>query len=158
MTTFSELLANDPEFASRLAECLALIRSLPESMMSDLLGLKREPTSSPNEDSIVRLIGAMLFEANDEWQRQQRYMQGEAMADLNPPAIEVGEATSDYTESRLIMTARVPHPKLHQLDGRYALMHPPISPDRDPEKRRQTKVLCHQGSLLRRGSANWANP
>ena len=42
----------------------------------------------PNEDSIVHLIGAMLFEANDEWQLQHRYMQGEAMADLNPPAIE----------------------------------------------------------------------
>lgn len=42
----------------------------------------------PNEDSIVRLIGAVLLEANDEWQLQHRYMQVEAMADLNPPAIE----------------------------------------------------------------------
>jgi putative transposase len=39
----------------------------------------------PNEDSIVRLIGAVLLEANDEWQLQHRYMQVEAMADLNPP-------------------------------------------------------------------------
>ena len=29
----------------------------------------------PNEDSITRLIGAVLMEANDEWQLQQRYMQ-----------------------------------------------------------------------------------
>lgn len=42
----------------------------------------------PNEDSIVRLIGAVLLEANDEWQLQHRYMQVEAMAYLNPPAIE----------------------------------------------------------------------
>lgn len=42
----------------------------------------------PNEDSIVRLIGAVLLEANDEWQPQHRYMQVEAMADLIPPAIE----------------------------------------------------------------------
>jgi transposase-like protein len=42
----------------------------------------------PNEDSIVRLIGAVLLEANDEWQLQHRYMQVEAMAELNPPTIE----------------------------------------------------------------------
>ena len=42
----------------------------------------------PNEDSIVRLIGAVLLEANDEWQLQHRYMQVEAMADLIQPAIE----------------------------------------------------------------------
>lgn len=44
--------------------------------------------SLPNEDSIVRLIGAVLLEANDESQLQHRYMQVEAMADLNTPAIE----------------------------------------------------------------------
>ena len=42
----------------------------------------------PNEDSIVRLIGAVLLEANDEWQLLSRYMQVEAMAELNPPEIE----------------------------------------------------------------------
>lgn len=42
----------------------------------------------PNEDSIVRLIGAVLLEANDEWQLQHRYMQVEATADLIPPATE----------------------------------------------------------------------
>ena len=42
----------------------------------------------PNDDSIVRLIGAVLLEANDEWQLQHRYMQVEAMADLNTPASE----------------------------------------------------------------------
>lgn len=42
----------------------------------------------PNEDSIVRLIGAVLLEANDEWQLQHRYMQVEAMTDLSPSASE----------------------------------------------------------------------
>lgn len=39
----------------------------------------------PNEASIVRLIGAVLLEQNDEWQLQRRYMQVEAMADLATP-------------------------------------------------------------------------
>ncbi len=43
----------------------------------------------PNEGSIIRLIGAVLLEANDEWQPQHRYMQTEAMAELTPPLIDV---------------------------------------------------------------------
>ncbi len=38
--------------------------------------------------SIVRLIGAVLLEANDEWLLQHRYMQTEAMAELTPPLME----------------------------------------------------------------------
>jgi transposase-like protein len=34
----------------------------------------------PNEPAIIRLIGAILLEQNDEWQTQNRYMQVEAMA------------------------------------------------------------------------------
>jgi putative transposase len=40
----------------------------------------------PNEPAIVRLIGAVLLEQNDEWQLQHRYMQLEAMAELIAPA------------------------------------------------------------------------
>ncbi len=40
----------------------------------------------PNEPAIVRLIGAVLLEQNDEWQLQHRYMQLEAMAEFTPPA------------------------------------------------------------------------
>ena len=40
----------------------------------------------PSEHSIVRLIGAVLLEANDEWQFQHRYMGVEAMAELLNPA------------------------------------------------------------------------
>ena len=36
----------------------------------------------PNEGAFIRLIGAVLLEANDEWQLQHRYMQTEPMADL----------------------------------------------------------------------------
>jgi putative transposase len=42
----------------------------------------------PNEGAIVRLIGAVLLEANDEWQLQHRYMQTEPMAELTPPLME----------------------------------------------------------------------
>ena len=42
----------------------------------------------PNESAIIRLIGAVLLEANDEWQLQHRYMQTEAMAEFAPPLID----------------------------------------------------------------------
>jgi transposase-like protein len=42
----------------------------------------------PNEASILRLIGAVLLEQNDEWQLQHRYMQVEAMAELISPVVE----------------------------------------------------------------------
>jgi putative transposase len=41
----------------------------------------------PNEASIMRLLGAVLLEANDEWQLQHRYMQLEAMAELLTPEL-----------------------------------------------------------------------
>ena len=46
----------------------------------------------PSEQSILRLIGAVLREQNDEWQLQHRYMQAEGMSGLIPPTID-GEAT-----------------------------------------------------------------
>src|SRR5919112_89180 len=42
----------------------------------------------PSEQSILRLIGAVLLEANDEWQLQHRYMGVEAMGELMPTVIE----------------------------------------------------------------------
>jgi transposase-like protein len=42
----------------------------------------------PNEDSIIRLVGAVLLEQNDEYQLQHRYMQIEGMAALATPIIE----------------------------------------------------------------------
>lgn len=54
----------------------------------------------PSEQSILRLVGAVLLEANDEWQLQHRYMQVEAMAELSAPLIEIeGEITpADATQ------------------------------------------------------------
>ena len=42
----------------------------------------------PGEASILRLIGAVLLEANDEWQLQHRYMQVEAMTELASSATD----------------------------------------------------------------------
>jgi hypothetical protein len=39
----------------------------------------------PSEVSITRLIGAVLLEANDEWQLQQRYLSVEALTELANP-------------------------------------------------------------------------
>ena len=41
----------------------------------------------PNEDSIKRLIGAVVLEANDEWRLQHLYMQIEGIAELATPMI-----------------------------------------------------------------------
>jgi len=41
----------------------------------------------PSEASIIRLIGAVLLEANDECQLQHRYMGVEAMGELLSPPL-----------------------------------------------------------------------
>ena len=69
----------------------------------------------PNEASIMRLIGAVLFEQNDEWQTSSRYMMVEAFAQIDKE--EIDPILSITTKSRLIMTSGHPE-KLHQLDGR----------------------------------------
>jgi len=42
----------------------------------------------PNEASIMRLIGAVLIEQNDEWQTQNRYMQVEAFAKIDVEEVD----------------------------------------------------------------------
>jgi len=51
----------------------------PPHERADVVGL------FPGEPSIIQLLGAMLLEANDEWQLQHRYMQVETMAELLAP-------------------------------------------------------------------------
>ena len=46
----------------------------------------------PNEASIMRLIGAVLLEQDDEWQTDRRYMQLEGMAELGAPTAEAEPA------------------------------------------------------------------
>ena len=57
-----------------------------------LRGLRPRSCSLPNEGSIIRLIGAVLLEANDEWQTQHRTMQTEPMAELMTPIINIEPA------------------------------------------------------------------
>jgi putative transposase len=46
----------------------------------------------PNEASIIRLVGTVLMEANDEWQLQHRYLSIEALAEIS-----AGEDSDKYT-------------------------------------------------------------
>ena len=39
----------------------------------------------PNDGAIVRLVGAILLEQNDEWQLQRRYMQLEGLGAVRVP-------------------------------------------------------------------------
>ena len=71
----------------------------------------------PNEQPIVRLIGAVLLEANDEWQLQHRYMQIEPMAELTPTLIEA-VSTTDFHRSCMIPGHLSPHPNSTTLTGR----------------------------------------
>ena len=48
---------------------------------ADVVGIFR------NEASIIRLVGAILLEQNDEWQLQRRYMTLETMNTLSDDAI-----------------------------------------------------------------------
>jgi putative transposase len=68
----------------------------------------------PNEASIVRLIGAVLFEQNDEWATQHRYMQVEAFSKID--TAEVDPILSITTEA----ARSCPRPTrfFHHLDGR----------------------------------------
>ncbi len=52
---------------------------MPLPRRADVVGI------FPSEASIVRLIGAVLLEANDEWQLQHRYLGVEALAELLNP-------------------------------------------------------------------------
>jgi transposase-like protein len=51
----------------------------------------------PNEEAIIRLIGAVLFEQNDDWQGQHRYMQVEAFAQID--AVQSDPLLSFTTEA-----------------------------------------------------------
>ena len=46
----------------------------------------------PNEACIPRLIGAVLFEQNDDWQSQHRSMMDKAFARIDPPPSMTAQA------------------------------------------------------------------
>ena len=55
---------------------------------ADVVGIFPNAWAAERTKAIIRLIGAVLLEANDEWQFQNRYMQTEPMTELMPPAID----------------------------------------------------------------------
>ena len=54
----------------------------------------------PDEATILRLIGAVLLEQNDEWQLMHRYMEAEAMAELLMPTVELDQPENS-TQGRM---------------------------------------------------------
>lgn len=61
----------------------------------------------PGEASIIRLIGAALLEASDEWRLQHRYLQTEVMAELTTTAGR-HRSTTDRHRGRPIPTSLTP--------------------------------------------------
>ena len=90
-------LSRSPEdYASRLtADTTEASNGIPDTNPLERLNKEVKRRADvvgifPNEASIIRLIGAVLLEQNDEWQLQHRYMQVEAMAELLAPANVAG--------------------------------------------------------------------
>ena len=52
---------------------------------ADMVGI------APNEESILRLIGAVLFEQNDDWQSQHSHMLVEASSQIDTGQIDTGQ-------------------------------------------------------------------
>jgi Transposase, Mutator family len=59
----------------------------------------------PNDPAVVRLVGAILAEQNDEWQIARRYFSAESLAKLSPPTDLRPAADSIIGRGRLAKTA-----------------------------------------------------
>ena len=78
---------------------------------SDVVGI------FPNEESIMRLLGAVLAEQNEEWLLQNRYLPQQSMAEINRVSDEVIEALP-LSAYQAHYRAEEQQLNLHHLDGR----------------------------------------
>ena len=62
--------------------------------------------SLPNEASTVRLVDAVLLEANDEWQLQHRYLSIEAFASVDTVDEEIDRFALAPPAASQILTLR----------------------------------------------------
>ena len=70
---------------------------------SDVVGI------FPNEDSIIRLIGAVPFKQNDDWQSQNCYMMVNAFSQIDTAQIDPLPGISTQVASPMFTNA---HPEI----------------------------------------------
>lgn len=87
------------EYTLKLAMGLDAIPSALQSLLTAAQRLNKEVKHRsnvvgifPNEDSIMRLLGAVLTEQNEEWLLQNRYLPQQSMAEINRADEDVTEA------------------------------------------------------------------
>jgi hypothetical protein len=71
----------------------------------------------PNEVSIVRLVGALMLEQNDEWAVTRRYVTLETFLKPSPTSATIKTSTSH--RSRCSDQPGLPGPQLHHALGHY---------------------------------------
>jgi putative transposase len=64
----------------------------------------------PNDPAIVRLIGALLLEQNDEWQLQRRYMQLEGLKIVSDNLLHRISAVVNSSFRNFVRVSRTPRP------------------------------------------------